>query len=105
MTCEADPIISKTRLIGITALGIFFMAATVITLVASIALLLPGGFLEPLWRLNPRGRAGLGAIGIWAVVLLLAVGCACAVAAIGLRRGARWGYALGLRVGCNRTRS
>ncbi len=32
------------------------------------------------------------------MVLLLAVGCACAVAAIGLWRSARWGYALAIIV-------
>ena len=88
----------RDRPIGITALSIFFAAATAITLIASISLLLPGGFLEPIWRLNPRGRAGLGAIGVWAVVLFVVVGCACAVAAIGLWRGARWGYVVALIV-------
>lgn len=82
----------RNRPIGVTALSIFFMTATAITVVAAISLLLPNGFLEPIWRLNPRGRAGLGAIGAWAVVLFVVVGCACAVAAIGLWRGARWGY-------------
>lgn len=83
---------NRNRPIGVTALSIFFMTATAITVVAAISLLLPNGFLEPIWRLNPRGRAGLGAIGAWAVVLFVVVGCACAVAAIGLWRGARWGY-------------
>lgn len=67
------------------------MAATVITIVAAISLTFPNGFLEPIWKLNPRGRAGLGAIGMWAVLLFSGVGTACAVAAIGLWRGARWG--------------
>jgi hypothetical protein len=82
----------KTRPRGVTALSIFFFAATLITIGAAISLLFPNGFLEPIWRLNPRGRAGLGAIGAWAVALLFVVGCASAVSAIGFWRGARWGY-------------
>ncbi len=58
----------------------------------------PEGFLEPLWRINPHGRAGLGAIGLWAVLLLLVVGVACVVAAFGLWQGARGGYALAIVV-------
>jgi hypothetical protein len=98
MTIEGIPITKGTRPVGITVLCIFFMAATAITLIASISLLCPGGFLEPIWQLNPRGRAGLGTVGVWAVVLLLVVGCACAVAAIGLWRGASWGYAVAIIV-------
>lgn len=83
--------LTKTRPLGITALSIFFAAATVITIVAAISLTFPNGFLEPIWKLNPRGRAGLGAIGMWAVLLFYGVGTACAVAAIGLWRRAPWG--------------
>ena len=72
--------------------------ATVITLVAAVSLLFPNGFLEPIWKLNPRGRAGLGAIGIGAVLLFTVVCLACAVAAIGLWRGARYGYAMAITV-------
>jgi len=72
--------------------------ATAITLVAAVSLLFPNGFLEPIWKLNPRGRAGLGAIGIWAVLLFTVVCLACAVAAIGLWRGARYGYAMAITV-------
>jgi Predicted membrane protein (DUF2127) len=90
--------IPKTRPIGVTTLSIFFMAATIITFVASISLLFPIGFLEPLWRINPRGHAGLVSIGVWAVVLLLVVGCACLAAAIGLWRAKRWGYVLAIIV-------
>jgi hypothetical protein len=79
-------------------LSIFFFAATGITLVAAISLLFPNGLLEPIWKLNPRARVGLGAIGIWAVLLLFVVGLACATAAIGLWRGARWGYVIAIAI-------
>ena len=90
--------LEKTRPVGVTALSIFFIAATAITVVASISLLFPDSFLEPMWRVNPRGREGLGAIGVWAVVLFFVVGSACALAAIGLWRGIRWGYAMAIIV-------
>ena len=86
------------RPFGISLLSIFFFAATGITLVASLSLLFPHGALEPIWRLNPRARAGLGAIGIWAVLLFAVVCLACAVAAVGLWRRARYGYVTALIV-------
>ena len=95
---SASQTIPDRRPFGVTALSIFFCVATAITLVAAVSLLFPNGFLEPIWKLNPRGRAGLGAIGIWAVLLFTVVCLACAVAAIGLWRGARYGYAMAITV-------
>ena len=87
-----------SRPFGVTALSIFFFAATGITLVAAISLLFPNGLLEPIWKLNPRARIGLGAIGIWAPVLFFVVALACTTAAIGLWRGARWGYWIAIAI-------
>lgn len=84
----------NTRPAGVTALSVFFMIAAAITSVAAVSLIFPRSFLEPIWQLNPRGHAGLVAVGVWAVILLLSVGAACAAAAIGLWRGRRWGYVL-----------
>jgi len=81
---------------GITALGIFFAAGAAISLVSCIALLFPGGVLEPMWRLNPRARAGFAGMGAWAPVLLTAVGIACAAAARGLWSGRPWGRRLAI---------
>lgn len=81
-----------SRPLGVTALSIFFVAATLITIVAAISLTFPNGFLEPIWKLNPHGRIGLGAIGMWAVLLFSVVGTACAIAANGLWRGRWLGY-------------
>ncbi len=85
---------SKTRPIGITALSIFFLFGASMSLIASVSLLFPGSFLEPMWRLNPRAREGFTSIGVWAVVLMCAVCVACALAAMSLWQGARWGYLL-----------
>jgi uncharacterized membrane protein (DUF2068 family) len=82
----------KTRPVGVSVLSIFFLAATLITTLAAISLLFPNGLLEPIWKLNPRGRTGLSAIGFWAVLLFVAVAIGCAVAAVGLWQGRRWGY-------------
>lgn len=86
----------RTRPIGITALGIFFLFGAVASFVSSVSLLFPGSFLEPMWRLNPRAREGFAGIGVWAVVLMCAVCVSCASASAGLWRGARWGYWLAL---------
>ena len=87
-----------SRPFGITALSIFFFAATGITLVAAISLLFPNGLLEPIWELNPRARVGLAAIGIWAPLLFFVVAFACALAAIGMWQGARWGYVMAIAI-------
>lgn len=89
---------SQIRPVGITVLSIFFWAATAITLIAAVSLLFPDGFLEPIWRLNPRGRATLGAFGMWAVLLFFVVVSACAVAALGLWQKRWWGYFTGIGV-------
>src|SRR5438094_10379482 len=83
---------AEARPIGVTALSLFFLFGAGASFVSFISLLFPGSFLEPIWRLNPRARAGLGGMGVWAVILMGAVCVGCALAAVGLWRGARWGY-------------
>ncbi len=83
---------SETRPIGITALSMFFLFGAAASFVSSISLFFPGSFLERMWRLNPRARAGFADLGVWAIVLMCAVCAACASAAVGLWRGKRWGY-------------
>ena len=83
---------AKIRPIGITALSIFFVFGAAMSFIASVSLLFPGSFLEPMWRINPRARAGFAGMGVWAVVLMCAVCVSCAATAVGLWRGARWGY-------------
>lgn len=85
---------SKTRPTGITALSIFFVFGAAASFVSFASLLFPGSFLEPMWRINPRARVGFASMGVWAIVLMCAVSVACASAAAGLWRGARWGYGL-----------
>jgi hypothetical protein len=79
---------------GITALSIFFGVGAAISFTSFVALLFPGGWLEPMWRLNPRARDAFASMGPWALVLMAVVSAACASASRGLWRGRRWGYLL-----------
>jgi hypothetical protein len=81
---------------GVSALAIFFAVGATVSLVTIVALLFPGGILEPIWRLNPRARTGFATLGAWAPVLLAAVGLGCAAAARGLWSGKRWGCRLAM---------
>ncbi len=65
---------------------------------AGVPMLLPGSALQNVWRLNPQAQVGLGALGSWAIVLMLVVSVACGLSAVGLWRGATWGRAAALTV-------
>jgi len=65
---------------------------------SGVALLLPGGLLEPMWRLNPRARDNLGRLGPWGIALMFTVSLACALSAVGVWRGAAWGRRLAVAV-------
>jgi uncharacterized membrane protein (DUF2068 family) len=67
------------------------MCALTVTL-----LLFPGSVLDSLWRLNPDARLAFQALGYWSLVLMLTVGTACLLAAIGLWRAKPWGTWLAL---------
>src|SRR4051812_38814649 len=87
---------AETRPVGITALSIFFLFGALMSFISFVSLVFPGSFLEPMWRLNPRAREGFHSLGAWAVALMFTVSVACASAAVGLWRKARWGYRLAL---------
>ena len=86
------------RPVGLTILAAFFAFGSLMALLASLGLLLPGGVLEPMWRLNPQARVSLTALHSWGVVLMLTVGIACALAAIGLWTRAMWGHHLAVGI-------
>lgn len=83
---------SATHPAGIVALTILFLFGTVASSVSLVALSFPGSFLESIWKLNPRAHEGFAKMGGWAIVLMSLVCLACALTAVGLWRGARWGY-------------
>ena len=76
---------------GVTALSCFFAVGAAIAATAAFSLLLPGGVLEPMWRVNPRAREAFRGLGSWAAVLLGIVSIACVLAAVGLWKGRPWG--------------
>jgi len=79
-------------------LALFFTFGAAMSLLAALALLLPGSVLQNVWRLNPEAQVGLAALGSWAVVLMLVVSVACGLSAVGLWRGATWGRVAALTV-------
>ncbi|MGI9088052.1 MAG: hypothetical protein ACR2HH_09995 [Chthoniobacterales bacterium] len=86
--------------LGGKLLAIFFgFGATMCTLTI-VLLLFPGSALDVVWRVNPGARAGFQAIGQWSIVLMAIVGMSCALAAIGLARGKRWGAFLAIVILC-----
>ena len=61
-----------------------------------VLLLVPGTRLDSLWRLNPDAHLAFESLGRWSVALMFVVGMGCAIAAIGLWRGSRWGVRVAL---------
>lgn len=81
---------------GLIALSSFFGVGAVIASVTCVALLTPGGILEPIWQLNPAGHASFIQMGPMASALMAVVAVACAGTAVGLWLQARWGHRLAL---------
>ncbi|MGZ6004430.1 MAG: hypothetical protein ACXWK1_21225 [Caulobacteraceae bacterium] len=81
-----------------TAVGVFFAAACVITLVTAITLLAPGGPLDIVWRIKPREHGQLLALSPLAgmgFLLFSAVSAATSLGALGRRQ---WAWRLALAV-------
>jgi len=81
----------RHRSVGLSLLAAFCLFGTVMASLSFLGLLLPGGPLEPIWRLNPEARVGLTKLGGWGIALMLVVAIACATAGIGVWTRARWG--------------
>jgi hypothetical protein len=79
---------------GIRALAAFFLFGATASGISFITLAFPGGPLDTLWRVNPRGHVALRNAGAGAIVLMAVVCGVCALTAWGLWRRARWGYRL-----------
>jgi len=80
----------KRRSLGTSLLIIFFAAGSLICFVTMLALGFPGSFLESIWRLKPEARVQFEEIGRGvSIVLMAAIGTACAVAAVGLAQAAK----------------
>jgi hypothetical protein len=88
--------VSRDIPLGVRALSGFFVFGACASGVALVTLLFPGGPLDALWRVNPRGDAALHGTGAWGLILMALVCLACALTARGLWIGARWGRWLAL---------
>jgi len=86
------------RPVGLTLLTAFFVFGALMAFLAFLGLLLSGGFLEPIWRLNPDAHRALIELGMWGILLMAAVAIACALAAIGLWIQAQWGRRLAMGI-------
>jgi uncharacterized membrane protein (DUF2068 family) len=74
----------------------FFTFGAIMCALTIFLLLFPGSALDSLWKLNPDAHGAFQSIGKAAVLIMLAVGLACALAAIGLWRNTVWGVQLAL---------
>ena len=81
---------------SVTGLSFFFAFGAAMSGLSFVALLFPGGWLEPMWRLNPRAREQLAGMGGWGLLLMAVVSILCALSSYGLWRGRRFGFVLGL---------
>jgi len=81
---------------GVKAASALFLFGAAITGLASLALVFPGGVLEPVWQLNPVARTHLATLGPIGTGLMATVSIACVAAALGLRSLAGWGHKLAL---------
>ncbi len=86
------------RPVGLTLLTAFFIFGALMAFLAFLGLLLTGGFLEPIWRVNPDAYRALTDLGAWGMLLMAAVAIACALAAIGLWIQAQWGRRLAIGI-------
>jgi hypothetical protein len=81
---------------GIALLAILFIVGVLASGLSALSLLIPGSFLDPMWRLNPRAHGAFLVLGLWGPVLLFIVCLSCGAAAYGLLTGRVWGLRLGV---------
>lgn len=85
--------------IGMKLLVAFFVFGTCACTVTVAALLLPGSWLDVVWRVNPEARVGFQESGRpLSVLLMFVVGSACAMAALGLALRKVWGRWLAIGI-------
>src|SRR5215813_13006349 len=89
--------IARVRTSGVHRWFAAFFAFGAMMCALTVSLLLfPGSALDSLWRFNPDARLAFQSLGYWSLGLMLSVGTACLLAAIGLWRAKSWGTWLAL---------
>src|SRR5947199_10573564 len=86
------------RPVGLTLLTAFFVFGALMAFLAFLGLLLSGGFLQLIWRLNPAAYRALTELGAWGMLLMAVVAIACALAGIGLWIQTQWGRRLAVGI-------
>lgn len=81
---------------GLVAFVVFFTIGAAMSGLAAFLLAVPGTSLDTFWNANPRARFELGKIGGWGIALMATVSVACAFAAVGIVKRARWGHRLAI---------
>jgi hypothetical protein len=84
--------------IGMKLLALFFAFGTCMCALTIVLLIFPGTMLDSLWRLNPEAHAAFQSSGWLSILLMVTVGTACGLAAIGLARNTTWGCWVGILV-------
>ena len=83
---------------GVNVVAVSFLFGAGVAGLASLALLFPGGALEPVWQLNAVARTYLASLGPIGIGLMALLSIACIGAALGLRSLAGWGHKLAVAV-------
>ena len=91
MTVQRSPL-------GIKLFTAFFAFGAAMCLLTMLMLLFPRSALDSLWRLNPDASAAFQSLGKLSILLMLIVGSACTLAAIGLAKQTRWGIPIALGI-------
>ena len=86
----------QNRSVGVVLLSAFFAFGALMAVLSAFALLVPGGWREQLWRLNPAAHEGFLNMGRLSIALMSVVAAVCAAAATGLWTRARWGLRLAI---------
>lgn len=76
----------------------FFAFGAMMCALTLALLVFPGSPFDWLWRFNPEARTAFQSLGGWSFLLMLTVGAACLLAAVGLWRGTTWGSSLALMI-------
>ena len=92
------PTISRARTLTPVILGIFFAAATGITAVVGISLLVPGSALDAIWRIKPEEHEQLLRMGSLVGVGFLGLAAFMAVTSVGALRRRRWAWRLAITI-------
>jgi len=76
----------------------FFAFGAMMCLLTIVLRVFPGTKLDSLWNINRDAHVAFQSLGSWSVLLMLAVGTGCALAAIGLWYGKLWGAPLAIAI-------